>query len=31
LFLERNSFMDPRPFRADRFRDPEALSEFHII
>ncbi len=31
LFLERDSFMDPRPFRADRFRDAEALSEVHII
>jgi sarcosine oxidase, subunit beta len=31
LFLERDSFMDPHPFRADRFRDAEALSEVHII
>jgi sarcosine oxidase, subunit beta len=31
LFLERESFMDPHPFRADRFRDAEALSEVHII
>jgi glycine/D-amino acid oxidase-like deaminating enzyme len=31
LFLERDSFMDPCPFRADRFRDAEALSEVHII
>jgi sarcosine oxidase, subunit beta len=31
LFLERDSFMDPRPFRADRFSDAEALSEVHII
>jgi sarcosine oxidase, subunit beta len=31
LFLERDSFMDPHPFRADRFRDAEALSEIHII
>jgi sarcosine oxidase subunit beta len=31
LFLERDSFMDPRPFRADRFRDAEVLSEVHII
>jgi sarcosine oxidase, subunit beta len=31
LFLERDSFMDPRPFRADRFRDAEVLSEVHLI
>jgi sarcosine oxidase subunit beta len=31
LFLERDSFMDPHPFRADRFRDAEALREVHII
>jgi sarcosine oxidase, subunit beta len=31
LFLERDSFMDARPFRADRFLDAEALSEVHII
>jgi len=31
LYLERDSFMDPHPFRADRFRDAEALSEVHII
>lgn len=31
LFLERDSFMDPHPFRADRFRDAEVLSEVHII
>jgi sarcosine oxidase subunit beta len=31
LFLERDSFMDPHPFRADRFGDAEALSEVHII
>jgi sarcosine oxidase, subunit beta len=31
VFLERDSFMDPHPFRADRFRDAEALSEVHII
>ena len=31
LFLERDSFMDPHPFRADRFRAAEALSEVHII
>jgi len=31
LFLERDSFMDPQPFRANRFRDAEALSEVHII
>jgi sarcosine oxidase, subunit beta len=31
LFLERDSFMDSHPFRADRFRDAEALSEVHII
>jgi sarcosine oxidase subunit beta len=31
LFHERDSFMDPHPFRADRFRDAEALSEVHII
>jgi sarcosine oxidase subunit beta len=31
LFLERDSFMDPQPFRADRFRDAEALSEVHNI
>ena len=31
LFLQRDSFMDPCPFRADRFRDAEALSEVHII
>jgi glycine/D-amino acid oxidase-like deaminating enzyme len=31
LFLERNSFMDPHPFRAERFLDAEALSETHII
>jgi hypothetical protein len=31
LLLERDSFMDPRPFRVDRFRDAEALSEVHII
>jgi sarcosine oxidase subunit beta len=31
LFLERDSFMDPSPFRADRFRDAQLLSEVHII
>ena len=31
LFWERDSFMDPHPFRADRFRDAEALKEVHII
>jgi sarcosine oxidase, subunit beta len=31
LFLDRDSFMDPRPFRADRFSDAEALREVHII
>jgi sarcosine oxidase subunit beta len=31
LYLERESFMDPHPFRADRFRDAEALREVHII
>jgi sarcosine oxidase, subunit beta len=31
LFLERDSFMDPHPFRLDRFHDAEALSEVHII
>jgi glycine/D-amino acid oxidase-like deaminating enzyme len=31
LFLERDSFMDPHPFRAERFGDAEALSEVHII
>jgi sarcosine oxidase, subunit beta len=31
LFHERDSFMDPHPFRADRFRDAEALKEVHII
>lgn len=31
LFLERESFMDPNPFRADRFRNAEALREVHII
>jgi sarcosine oxidase subunit beta len=31
LFHERDSFMDPHPFRADRFHDAEALSEVHII
>jgi sarcosine oxidase subunit beta len=31
LYLERDSFMDPHPFRADRFRDAEALREVHII
>jgi sarcosine oxidase subunit beta len=31
LFLERDSFMDPHPFRADRFDDAEVLSEVHII
>ena len=31
LYLERDSFMDPHPFRADRFRDAEALKEVHII
>jgi hypothetical protein len=31
LLLERDTFMDPHPFRADRFGDAEALSEVHII
>jgi sarcosine oxidase, subunit beta len=31
LFLEHDSFMDPHSFRADRFRDAEALREVHII
>jgi sarcosine oxidase subunit beta len=31
LFLNRDSFIAPHPFRADRFRDAEALSEVHII
>jgi sarcosine oxidase subunit beta len=31
LYLERESFMDPHPFRADRFRAAEALREVHII
>jgi sarcosine oxidase, subunit beta len=31
LFLERDSFMDAHPFRADRFHDAEALREVHII
>jgi sarcosine oxidase subunit beta len=31
LFLERESFIDPHPFRAERFREAEALSEVHII
>jgi sarcosine oxidase subunit beta len=31
LFLERDSFMDPRPFRADRFSDGEVRREVHII
>jgi len=31
LYLERDSFMDPHPFRADRFRDAEVLKEVHII
>jgi sarcosine oxidase, subunit beta len=31
LFLQRDSLLDLRPFRADRFRDAEALSEVHII
>jgi proline dehydrogenase len=30
LFLERDSFMDPHPFRADRLREAEALREAHI-
>jgi glycine/D-amino acid oxidase-like deaminating enzyme len=31
LFLQRDPLLDLRPFRADRFRDAEALSEVHII